>query len=885
MTRRAREPRTPWLELLLLLHPRSFRARRADELLDTVLAERERASRLGRIALAVFWLRVTVDLLRSAARLRLRGPAGEAAASDILHDVRHAWRTVVRHPQFTFPVVLSLALAIGANVAAFSVVNTLVFRPLPVEEPDRLFHITYVNESGPSEGGNYSWFEYVRGRTSSIATAFIAHRRSNIKVSVDRDIEALSGLQVTGEYYSGLGVSPQLGRLITTDDERDGSARVAVLSDGYWSRRFARDPEVLGRTIRVDDVPHVVIGVTPPEFFGIEVGRRVDVTVPIDAAEYRQGWVSMALVVRLLPDVSASTAAAELTTLIREFASAADERTGSRLSSQRVQLAPITHGLASPGTVPDRFTGPALIVSVIIALMLLLACTNWALLLLARASARRHEVAVRLALGSSRFQVARQTMVESMMLTGIASGLGFLAASWSVRHLPGNGLPADLHIDFDWRVLAFALALAVVTGILFSAAPIWIGRRVETQDLRITGGTLSRRGLGVGRALITVQVALSLIVLVTAAFFGATLRNLRGQDMGFSRSGVITFALDADGTNLEGPPLAALHGRVLDRLAAIQGVQSATLATVSPLSGTEDGKLIRVPGIPSPSESDQIANVNTVGPEYFSTFGIQILRGRPIRRDDTEGSPQVALISESAANHYFGTRDPIGSRVEIVGGRTYTAEIIGVVRDVMYDGLRSGTDRILYVPFSQRPAEGEYVFALKTAPGSEAFVLRELPAVLGAVAPDMPILELRTIAREIDVRSMNERLLAAISGFFGVLALLLAAVGICGIVAYTVARRTAELGLRIALGGSRRHVVWHVARGVIVAVSAGIAVGLVVAVNASDLLQSVLFGLPPSDPRVYAGAALVLACTGVGAALPPVLRAVRIHPVKALKYE
>ncbi len=751
-----------------------------------------------------------------------RAPTGHVFA-DLWHDLRNAWRSLARSPSFTIPVVLSLAFAIGSNVAAFSIVNTLVFRPLPVHEPHRLFHITYVNESRTSEGGNYSWFEYVRDGTRSLSAAFIAHRRSNMKVIVDGQVEALSGLQVSGDYFSGLGISPQIGRLIAPEDERGATrGQVAVLSDSYWARRFARDPGVLGRTIRVDDVPHLVIGVTRREFFGIEVGRRVDVTVPIDGSEYRTGWASMALIVRLPPDGSAFAAGGELTTLVREFAKGADGRLRDRLRSQRVELVPLANGLATPGTVRERFTMPAVIVSVMIGMLLLLASTNWAMLLLARASARQREVAVRLALGSTRFQVVRQTIVESVSLATVAAVLGFLVATWSVRYLPGNGLPADLRIESDYRVFLFALALALLTGLLFSIAPVWLTRRVNAEDLRMTGRTQNRHGARLGSVFVAAQVALSLMVVVAAAFFGATLRNLRGQEMGFSGSGVITFSLDADGTGLEGEPLTALHRRILERLNALQGVERATLATVSPLSGNEDGKGIVIPGFVPQSDADLIANVNTVGPDYFATFGIPILRGRAITQNDAETSPHVALISESAANYYFAGRDPIGNRIEIRGSTTLTPEIIGVVPNVMYDGLREGAERMFYVPFFQRPAEGEYVFAIRTPAGQEPFVLRQIPAAVNAMAPNMPVLGLTLLTRQIDERTANERLLATISGLLGSLALILAGIGIYGIVVYTVARRTAELGLRIALGANHRHVLWSVARGTIAVIVTGV---------------------------------------------------------------
>jgi putative ABC transport system permease protein len=801
-----------------------------------------------------------------------------------MQDLRDAWRSLTRSPYFTIPVVLSLAFGIGANVAAFSVVNALAFRSLPVQDPERLFHMTYVDQSRSSEGGNYSWYEYLSRQARSVSGVFIAHRRGGMKVAVDGQVEALSGLQISGGYFTDLGVTAQLGRLITSDDERPVSARVAVISDDFWERRFGRDPRVIGRTIRVDDTPHVVIGVTRSEFFGVEVGRRADVTVPIVGAEYRQGWVTMALIVRLRPDVTASAAASELTMLMRQFA----ETSGglrNRLLAQRVELVPMSNGVGTPGSVRDRFTRPAAIVSVMIGMMMLLASSNWAMLLLARAAARRRDVAVRLALGSTRAQMARQTIVESVVLTTAAGGLGFLAAAWAVQYLPGNGLPAEMRIDADLRVLAFALVVALVSGCLFAFAPILLTRRVNVEELHVAGRTQDRRGAQIGRWLVGTQVALSVIVVVAAAFFGTTLSNLRAQEMGFSGDGVITFTLDADGTGLEGPPLAALHRRLLERLNAIPGVERSTLASVAPLSSNEDGKRIVIPGFTPRDDGDTFANVNTVAPDYFATFGIPLLRGRAIAAADGETAPHVALISESAARHYFAGRDPIGARIEIRGAATLTPEIIGVVPDVMYDDLRSGAERMFYVPFAQRHAEGEYAFAVRTADGAISSVMQEIPRIVNAVAPNMPVLALRTMTRQIDERTANERLLAMISTLFGVLALVLAGIGIYGIVAYTAARRTAEIGLRLALGASYRHVLWRVVRSTAAVTAIGVATGLMVAAFASGTLTDIVFGLATTDARVYATAAAVLFVTGLLAAIPPVLRAFRANPLHALKYE
>ena len=801
----------------------------------------------------------------------------------VIADIRDTWRSLRRSPYFTIPVVLSLAFAIGTNVAAFSIVNALVLRPLPVHEPDRLFQITYVDDTRTSEGGNYAWFEFVRDRTRSVSAAFIAHRRSNMHVVIDGRVEAVTALQVSGGYASGLGLAPQIGRLITTDDERGAAPnRVAMISDAYWTSRFGRSPDAIGRTITIDSVPHVVIGVTRPEFFGVEVGRHVDVTVPIDASEYRTGWVTMALLVRLPAGVSSGVASQELTTLFKEFASAVPAR--ARLLNQRVDLANIATGIGTQGTSRDRFTRPAVLVSVMLGMMLLLACSNWATLLLARASARRREMAIQLALGSDRFQLGRRLVIESVSLALAGGALGLLGAVWLAGYLPGNGLPATLGIETDIRVLVFAVGVTLFTGATFAAAPVWLTRRIHTAELRGHGALDDGQRRRFGTVLVAAQVALSVMIVVAAAFFSATLRNLRGQEMGFSGDGVVAFTLTADGTGIEGDPLKALHMRILERLRTIPGVRSATLASVPPLSGNEDGKGIMVPGFESRSPNDLIANVNTIGPEYFDTFGIPVLRGRAITDADAGSGPQVALVSASAARYYFGNQDPIGRRIEIRGSTTLTPEVVGIAGDVMYDGLRSGAGRMFYVPFTQRYAEGDYEFAVRTT-GDPAALLRDIPGVLAELAPQLPVLALTTMSRTIDARAANERLLAMLSGVLGLLALVMAGIGIYGTVAYTVARRTPELGLRVVLGATRRNVTWLVTRSCATVVAIGVIAGLAIALASSSALTDVLYGLERTDVRIYAVGAAFLFMAGILATIPPVLRALRIQPVAALRYE
>lgn len=820
----------------------------------------------------------------------------------LVQDLGTARRNLVRSPSFTLPVLLSLAFAIGATVAAFTIVNTLVLRTLPVAEPSRLFQVTHGGDRGTGAGANYTWYEQVRDSATSVAAAALTNNRM-MKVVVGDQVESLNGQRVSGDYFSTLGIAPLLGRLIDKADEpATTSRRVAVISDAFWARRFGRAPSVLGTAIVVDQVRHEIVGVTPAAFFGLQVGQRIDVSVPLDGAEVRQGWLSMPLVVRLSPPhhstaVTPEAATAELTTLLQQFFAQPDPMAFGRPMSDRdkaarfkfVRLEPIASGL---GGLRRQFLDPAIAFLVLVGVMLLLACANWATLSMARASARRRDMTIRVALGAARGRLARQWILESVLLALAGGALGFLAASWGVtlleHYLPAGGRPVDLRIAPDARVLLFTLAVSSLTGLLFGLAPAWLTGRLDARDLRTAGTTEDARSLLLGRGLVVVQVALSVVLVVAAAFFALTLRNLRHQDMGFaadaSGARVLLFTIDGEDLGLEGAPLIALQRRMLDRLRTLPAVERVTLGAVTPLSGNVDQKPIAVPGFVPASPDDLAAQVNTVAPDFFDVFGIPILRGRAITASDAEGTPRVALASESAARFYFPGVDPIGRSIVIKGATTTQVEIVGVVKDMMERDLRTAASRTFYVPLFQRNAEGEYTVAIRTSGNAEALT-RLVQNEMNALVPGMPALVVTTMAREIDGRLVNERLLAIVSGLFGGLALLLAGIGIYGVVAYAVARRTPELGLRVALGAGRGHVVWLVLRGMVAILALGIGAGLAAALSARGVIASLLYGLPPSDARVYVAAVVFLAAIGLVASLAPLLRALRIQPMMTLRRE
>jgi predicted permease len=803
----------------------------------------------------------------------------------LLHDLRYTLRTLGRSPSFTIPVVASLSLAIGANVTAFGFVNALGLRSLPVREPDRLFQVHHAGDDGTFEGANYLWFAQVRDHARS-AEAVFQVKRGLMRVVAGDYTESVHGQEVTGDYFEALGVAPLAGRLITREDQREtGSNRVAVISEAYWAGQFARDPSVLGSVIEIDGTVREIVGITPGTFFGLEAGRRVEVTVPMEGSRYGAAeWLTMPLFVRLAHGVAPRAAEAELSVLLQRYAAAAGvlPRDRDRMF-HRVELRSAARGI---GEMRERYLEPALTIWAIVGVVLLLACTNWAMLLLARGSARRRDLTIRLALGATRTRVAGQILLESVLLALAGGALGLFLASWAFellgRVLPEHGLPVVLQLRPDLRVIGFTVALSVVTGMIFGVTPAWRSGRLAPDALRSRRVTADVRGSRFGSGLVILQVAMSLALVVVASLLTATLRNLRNQEIGFDGTGVMTIVVDAEDSGLEGEPLEVVHRQILQRIAAVPGVLNASLATIPPLSGNEDGKSITVPGSASESPADVIAQLNTVGPDYLATMGIPLLRGRGISDADTRGSPRVAVIGEGAARHYFPGTDPIGRRVRIGGASPAEVEIVGVAKDVMHRDLRTRPARMLYVPFFQRYAEGEYSIVVRTQ-GSADALGRQVQSLIHRVAPGLAVARVRSLDRVMDERLVSERALAAVSASFSLIALLVAGLGVLGVLTYSVSARTRELGVRMALGADRSRVLrLFLSQGMVLA-AVGVVLGVALSLATTRTLGSRLYGIQPGDPLTLIAAGALLCGLALVASWIPARRASRVDPTVALQ--
>jgi putative ABC transport system permease protein len=806
----------------------------------------------------------------------------------LVQDLRYGVRGFRRTPMFALAAVLSVSLAVGAATAIFSIYNAVMLRPLPVREPGTLFQIMHRGDSGSAESSTYGLYDHFKQNARTLQGILQVNPASSTRVLIDGQAEAVVAQAVTGDFFSLLGVKPALGMLIGSADEHGVAPnRVAVLGHDYWMRRFGSDPGVLGRIITVDNTPHTIIGVTQPGFFGLQPGRRFDITLPLDGTDDRDFWKSRALIVRLAPGTSREASVADLNVGFQQYLDGVNT-VNQRARAQyfkSVDLIPAAGGLPE---FRDRYGKPAQALLGIVCALVVLGSVNLAGVFLARAAARRRDLSVCLALGARRTRIVRQLLSETLAVAVIGGGLGVLAAWWSVEalvgFLPGAGTTTHLEVPLDRNVLIFSLLVTVLTGIAVALAPAWIARGLDIRSMLSAGDrTVVARGMAF-KTLMVVQLAISTMLMVSALLFAATLANLRTVPLGFDATGVLTLTVDAGATELAGERLAEVHRQVLTSLQALPGVQRASFATIPPLSGNEDGKPVAIPGV-TLAPGDGVLQVNTVGPDFFETFGVQIVRGRGIAASDQRTSPQVAVISESMARHYFPGVDPVGRRMDVGRGRTGgQIEIVGVAADARYRDVRSAPVRMVYVPASQRDPEKEMVFAIRTATDPVASIPAARHAVQ-SVLPSMLTTAVQPMTAQRDMQLVNERLLAIVSACFADLALLIAGLGIYGVVSYTVTQRTRELGLRMALGAPRGRVVMLVVRGTLSLVILAVAFGVLGSLTASSFVSSLLYGVQPAEPWVYATTTALLLGIAFLGTLAPTLRAMRIDPVETLRWE
>ena len=844
----------------------------------------------------------------------------------LVQDLRYAARTMLNNKAFTALVVLSLALGIGANTAIFSFMDAILLRSLPVADPQSLVVLNWHAKAGgralvmhgmsgttygDSKSGTtagifpYPAFELFRKNDSLFSSVF-AHCQSFqvriLNVAIKGQADLTTGWNISGDYFRGLGVPPAAGRLINSDDDRPGAPAVAVVSYGFAERQFGGAANAAGQPIEIDNLPFTVVGVTPPEFFGVDPGAAPDVYLPMhtnellgaghqfgfrpsDYNEPNYYWVDV--MARLRPGVSLAQAQAVLAPQFREWVSSTATNDKERANLPELVLKEGAGGLDS---LRQEYSKPLYVLLTLVALILALACANVANLLLARSASRRREMALRLSVGAGRFRIVRQLLTESVLLASLGGALGVLFAIWGIRFLTlllGNGQANfTLHAELNWHVLAVVAALSLLTGVLFGLAPALESTRLDAmpalKEARV-GDTFRRMSLS--RVLMVGQIAISMLMLVAAGLFVRTLSNLQSIELGFNRENVLLFQVDARKAGHKDPEIASFYANLRRRFIAMPGVRSASLSEGSLLGG-ETGLPIGVAGAPV-NDANRIL---TVGPAFFATMQIPILAGRDFDERDRPGAPAVAVINEVFAKANFGDKNPIGRHVLLreagEGARlARDMEIVGVSRNARYGRLKRDIPPVVYMPYDQGyPAPDQMVYELRTSGDPLGYVSAVREEVRRA-DPQVPVSDIRTQAADID-RGINEEItFAELCSGFASLALVIACVGLYGTVSYNVARRTGEIGIRMALGAQRGGVIWMVLREVVFLAAVGLAIGIPAALAASKLVEAFLFKMKPNDPVALAASIAILLAAAILAGYVPARKAALIDPMIALRHE
>ncbi len=798
--------------------------------------------------------------------------------SDVLGDIRYALRQLGRTPGFTVVAVLTLAFGIGATSAIFSVVNSVMLTPLPFPEPERLARVhEVVPQYGRFSVAPATFFDW--RRQNSVFERMTAYGSSSATLDAGSGPERLTGLIVTWEFFDVLGVQPARGRGFRPDEDTPNNNTVIVISHGAWQSRFGADPAIAGTAVSINGTPVTVAGVMPAGF--AFPSRDIEFWRPmaIDPANASRGAHFLAAIGRLKPGVSIEQAAAEMKTI--------SERLGTQYPDNSANES------ADTVLLHDQIVGPirpmlwTLLASVVV--VVLIACANVANLLLVRASVREKEIAIRAAMGAGRRRLVRQLLTESLVLAVAGGALGVLLAYLAIapiQTLSAGSIPRVTEIALDARVLAFAFALALVTGVIFGLAPAWQASRAGLGAILKEGGRSSATSGGrwVRSALLVAEVALSLILLVGAALLLRSFTKLSNVDPGFDADRVLAFRVALPATTYpEDHHRAAFFDNLLARMRATPGVEAAGMVQTLPLRGGYVLSFEIEGRPPSRPGEDLSANHRVVSPGYFTALGMRLLRGRLLNDRDIQTSPMVAVVDEAFVRRHFPNEDPIGRRLDIGNGTDGAYEIVGVVSDVRYETLEAAADPTMYVPFTQDIFSQMWLLARTTgAPSAFAGTARQLVRDIDRGLPAFSISPLDAIVDE----SMAERRFSMLLlGLFALVALFLAAVGLYGVVSYTVGQRTQEIGLRMAIGAAPWQVLRMVVGGGMKLALVGVALGVAGSLALANLVASMLFGVTAFDPASYAATAIVLLAVAMLACYVPARRAMRVDPIIALRQE
>lgn len=834
----------------------------------------------------------------------------------ILVDLKFALRTLRRSPLFTMIAVLSLALGIGANTAIFSLLDQLLLRLLPVKDPSSL---VMLSQKGINMGGNdgeransYPIYQDCQRRAEAFSEVFCQKTSEGVAFTLDGQTELVSAEMVSGNYFGALGVKPAIGRLFNSqeDDQVYKGHPVVALSYDYWMTRFAGDQSVVGKKVLVNNYPMTIVGVSAAGFSGVDPARSPKVRVPIQmlpivnpgwdtTISYRRlQWVRV--FARLKPGFTVDSAQASLQVLftqIRRYeATLPEAKDWSAYNRERFLKGSVVVEKAATGysQLRNSFSKALVVLMCMVGLVLLIACANVAGLLIARAIVRQKEIAVRLSVGASQSQLVRQLLVESLVLAAAGGALGILLAVWITKGLlsllPTGNAALMLSANPNGRIMLFNIGLSLLTGLIFGLAPAFRSTRLDLwSTLKDSAGSVAGAAgaVRVRQVLVTAQVALSFLLLFGAGLFVQSLQNLRGTKSGFkSIEHLLSFQLDPslNGYTLQGAK--RFHQEMLESIRALPGVQSAGYARAAVLAGAAWGGGMLVEGHVAKEDENTHAMVNFVSPGYLHTMGVPLLEGRDFDERDVSETNAVCIVNRTFAEHYFPGRSAVGRHVgsAILRGGKLDVEIVGVAENALYNGPREGSRRQVFFAEPQERHLGSKTFYVRTNLDSKQ-MFGTINNAVKKLDARMAAYEMRTLESQLDQILLTERLIAMMSAGFGALATLLASIGLYGVMAFVVARRTKEIGVRLALGAMRGSVVWLVMREVLLLLGLGLAVGIPAALSLGRFISAQLYGVKANDPWVAGIAVILLSLIAAMAGLFPARRASRIEPLLALRYE
>jgi predicted permease len=856
---------------------------------------------------------MTLHDARAAALLSLRGieqykeecrdVRGVSWLENLGRDLRYAARTLRKTPGFTCVAILSLALGIGANTAIFSLIDTLLIRPLPVPYPERLRIVELNRGNGyPQAAITYTLFDALRSHNQAFSALFTWSNHS-FQMKSGEDMIHVNGMLASGDYFSGLGVAPLVGRTFTVSDDHPSGGKdgpVAVISENFWQRQFQRNLSPIGSELTLDRVAFTIIGVMPQSFFGADVDFKPDIWVPLQMASRvddpgcitsRSCWwlITMGRLKDGVKPQQADTSLASIgPAVLRDSLPPWNAKQQSRFLSMKLGSISGEEGWSG---LRMRFSHPLEILMTLVGLVLAIACANMANLLLARSLARQREIGVRLAMGAGRGRVIRQLLTESVLLSLIGSTAGAALSVALTRFMTafiqaGSRFSADVQLDLhpDWRVVLFALVLAVGTGMLFGLAPAFratklgIGAALKESSNNLQG----HRPNHAVRFTLAFQAAFSVLLIASAGLFAGSLHRLLTLNMGFNPKSLMLVNIDTDKRPEKGEALTTLYSNILSRINASPGIDSASLVWITPLSNGGWDEDVTVPGEPSVPEPERDTYGNVIGPRFFSVMGIPLLSGREFTEGDAMASDKVCIINRVAAHRFFPHGSPLGMELKM---GSLPLRVIGVVGDIKYLNLRDNTPPEIYLPYTQK-ADGmpSLTFVIKTSlPGATLY--SEFRTALRSVASDVPIGRVRKMDDQVYDSVGRERMMASLSIFFGLLALLLTAIGLHGILAYSVTRRTSEIGIRMALGAQLKGVVWLIVSETAGFVAVGIVVGVAAVLVLSKLAAGLLYGIQPNDPGNLFLAIASFVAVAISASWLPAARAAKLDPTRALREE